>query len=634
MRKWSIQLTPVLRRLVMQGVLVLVFAGAVGLAWLVTRHVTMRMQVELAEAQGVGRLMVRLPARWVEAEKGSIEKGDAIEVEEVIEGPGNAVKTAPGARGTARGAAAGPGRRLRVSRQRSEGLVSPLEHLYRSGRIKAEVLRALAEGREGYARENVAVSGWPGQMVSYTTSARPGVMHKDIVACAVLRSGQALVVQLQGVGPVDASDKAVVRQICENVSVSMIGAPPEAGGAVNLPDGIRAESPAGYILVPTDDPNQLQRQLLFDGQAGAGWATIDLAACVYFPDDSEETLLAMLHARDPDWRSGPVKRLGARTLMVERVDHAGGLLAQSLAGGGLAGQLFPARAYLVGHEDGRALLVVMRGGLRDGRLFDSAWAALGGSVRFEGNKDLSGLLANGAEAVQALSDWPATGGSWTWKVWDQAENAGEEEWLISKWNLEDAEDGEVADEKPPRVTGNRKARQVGAYSSEMGFEQVWSAAADLSRYEVETFRDLRRERGQLPKKTWEQRVLVEKGRLTLTSPLGTIGGASVPTPAQFVPGAILPLVLRDLAEKPSLIKTESFLGTHIAAGPGLLTLFVTRLTDAPLRQDERGQTMDCVSVSVNGTGMVSRWYYGRDEAGSTELRFIDFAGAIKAVGGE
>lgn len=633
MPRWSIQLTPRWRRIVVQGVLVLVFAGAVGLAMVVTRHVTMRMRVELAEAQSVGRLMVRLPAKWVEAEKGPVEKGDSIEVEEVIEGPAGEGKTPVGGRGSAAGVT-GAGRRLRVTRQRSEGFVSPLEHLYRSGRIKADVLRALAEGREGYARQNVTISGWPGQMVSYASSIRPGVMHKDVIACAVLRSGQALVVHLQGVGPVDASDQAVVKQICENVSVSMIGAPPDSGGAVNLPDGIRADSPAGYIIVPADDPNQLQRQLLFDGQAGAGWAAIDLAACVYFPDDSEETLLAMLHARDPDWRSGPVKRLGARTLMVERVDHAGGALAQSLAGGGLAGQLFPARAYLVGHEDGRALLVVMRGGLRDGRLFDGAWAALGGSVRFEGKKDLTGLLANGAEAAGAIVDWPTSGKS-TWKVWDQAENAGEEEWLISKWALDEAADGVAANEnKLVKASGVRRARQIGAYSGETNFEQHWSLAPDLSKYEAEMFIEIRRERGQLPKKTWQQRVVQERGRLTVISPQGAPGGTSMQTPAQFVPGAVLPLVLRDLAEKPSLIKTESFMGTHTAAGPGLLTLFITRLTDAPLRQDERGQTMDCISVSVNGTGMVSRWYYGRDEEGNAVLRFIDFAGAIKAVRGE
>jgi hypothetical protein len=37
--------------------------------------------------------------------------------------------------------------------------------------------------------------------------------------------------------------------------------------------------------------------------------------------------------------------------------------------------------------------------------------------------------------------------------------------------------------------------------------------------------------------------------------------------------------------------------------------------------------MDCVSVSVNGTGTVMRWYYA---PGDHVLRFIDFAGGMKA----
>ena len=40
--------------------------------------------------------------------------------------------------------------------------------------------------------------------------------------------------------------------------------------------------------------------------------------------------------------------------------------------------------------------------------------------------------------------------------------------------------------------------------------------------------------------------------------------------------------------------------------------------------------MDCISVSVNGTGIVSRWYYTHDDGA---LRFIDFAGGMKAQEG-
>ena len=55
---------------------------------------------------------------------------------------------------------------------------------------------------------------------------------------------------------------------------------------------------------------------------------------------------------------------------------------------------------------------------------------------------------------------------------------------------------------------------------------------------------------------------------------------------------------------------------------------MTTKSDAPVRLDERGEPMECVTVAVNGTGQVSRWYYGPDRA----LKFIDFAGGVKAVG--
>ena len=91
----------------------------------------------------------------------------------------------------------------------------------------------------------------------------------------------------------------------------------------------------------------------------------------------------------------------------------------------------------------------------------------------------------------------------------------------------------------------------------------------------------------------------------------------------------MPMVVRELADKPSLIKTESFVGLETVAPSGLLTLFVTRLSDPPTRKDENGDPMECVTVSVNGTGEVSRWYYSGDHV----LRFIDFAGGMKAQSG-
>ncbi|HYE21680.1 MAG TPA: hypothetical protein VEA69_24755 [Tepidisphaeraceae bacterium] len=679
----AIHLSPVARRVLMQGLLVLVFAGALGLAWVVARHVNGAHRVDLGDVQAHGRLTVRLPARWavgpdkpVAADPSApAAKVDAVEVEEPVD-PGG-------------GAPVG-GRRLRVLRQRAGDLVSPVEHLLRSGRLRPDVVRAIGEGRDGYARESLPVAGWPGQLVAFTTTPRPGAVHKDVIACAVLRGGHAVVVHLEGVGAIVESDRAIVRQVAAAAAVDGIKPPPESGGQIDLPDEIKAEVPAGYFLVPAGgDPNRLGRQLVFDGQSGPGWAAVELAACVWLPDDpaDDDVLPAMLAARDPEWRSGPVRRMGPRTLVVDRVALPHPAAPPTEPPPAALG--FPARAYLVGNDDGRALLVVMRGGgPRDARLFDPAWAGLRPSVRFLGTKDFAPLLANGAAAVRqlearGLGEVVQEGGVAAWGVWDASENAAEEEWTESKWSLKReappagvtvanqplaapvrtpeahrkvglpgaALDGGAAgviptsgEEFDPRrgtVAGVRRAHTVGPYapaSAAATLEQTWSAAMDLSRYDAETYRDSPREpRGPAgvaapARKSWEQRVVVDKGRLTLSSPAGTVPGpGGVPVPPQFVPGAVLPLVIRELAERPCLVKTESFVGPQPVAGPGLLTVFVTRLTDAPLRRDERGVTMDCVTVSVNGTGVVSRWYYGLDDEGRIALRFIDFAGDLKGV---
>ena len=45
-------------------------------------------------------------------------------------------------------------------------------------------------------------------MLTTWASPRAGVVHKDVVACAMLPSSQALVIQLQGLGPLDGVGEA------------------------------------------------------------------------------------------------------------------------------------------------------------------------------------------------------------------------------------------------------------------------------------------------------------------------------------------------------------------------------------------------------------------------------------------
>src|SRR5258705_5868302 len=93
---------PKIRSILMQSLLVVVFVAAVGLAALVTRHVRMSMRVELGDAKPVGRLNVKLPAKWLSSPVAVERGGDGVEAGE----PPNEQPA---------------GRRLRVMRQRSDG---------------------------------------------------------------------------------------------------------------------------------------------------------------------------------------------------------------------------------------------------------------------------------------------------------------------------------------------------------------------------------------------------------------------------------------------------------------------------------------------------------------------------------
>src|SRR6185503_18067342 len=223
-------LNPRIRHLMMQGFLVLTLACAVGLAALVTRRVRMGMRVELGEAKTFGRLVVKLPAKWA-VTSSVMERGDAVDAEEP-----------PGGEH--------PGRRLRILRQRTDGLIPPMEHLLRSGRIKADSLRAMLERREGFESANLDVGGWPGRMLTTLVSPRPGVVHKDLIACAVLPESQALIVHLEGVGPIDASDRELLRQMAESVSLAFVNAAPDPRGeVVGLVDDVSVKAAKGYAVL-------------------------------------------------------------------------------------------------------------------------------------------------------------------------------------------------------------------------------------------------------------------------------------------------------------------------------------------------------------------------------------------------
>jgi hypothetical protein len=98
-------------------------------------------------------------------------------------------------------------------------------------------------------------------------------------------------------------------------------------------------------------------------------------------------------------------------------------------------------------------------------------------------------------------------------------------------------------------------------------------------------------------------------------------------PPQFVPGGCLPDLLGHLGDKPMILRSESFVDCEGAVLPGLLSLLVVRSSDAPDKPDETGQPMTCLSVCVNGTGRLSRWYFDREN----NLRYVDMRDGLRAA---
>jgi hypothetical protein len=516
------------------------------------------------------------------------------------------------------------GRTLNIARMRTTGWVAPMEHLFLSHMLSEQDL-APGVGRGDPPRvESLDVGGWPGVLVTRTleADARWGSIHKKLFACAVLPSSQALVIELRGPGSPDAADEELVRQMAETLAVTDIPAPPEpggGGGAVELPDGIELAVPPHFIALPCDDPNRTSRDLLL--ASSDGWVSVELIPCIFFPEDGPETLETMLAAHDRGWKDAVAREAGARQWQADKPDS----------------KAFPARAYLLANGDDEALLAIFHGGYHDSSRFDAAWQALAPTVRFAGRTDLGEMLRTGTDQAQRLA---ATGldkllpasGHQQWSLWDQRENVDQVLWMRLWWQWISDEQAQASGPAPvPAAAGNgeRLVCPIDPYATDGGrtaFERTWQSNPDWSIAQTAQWEfqvdDRGNAIGQL--KAIISRVALEDGQLHSKWPQTNATPRFAPN--QYVPGCWLPLLLGKLADKPMILRTESFVGCDGAPLPGLLTLTITRPKDGPTKPDEKGEPMDCVSVRVNGTGTLSRWYYAKDGT----LRYIDMANGLRA----
>jgi hypothetical protein len=108
-----------------------------------------------------------------------------------------------------------------------------------------------------------------------------------------------------------------------------------------------------------------------------------------------------------------------------------------------------------------------------------------------------------------------------------------------------------------------------------------------------------------------------------------------PAPPQFVPGALLPLLLPQLARDPMVLTSDTFPGREGIGPPQPLTLIIRPGDDASPATTATtagvgagaGGSLRCVTVQVNGTGALSRWYFRK----TGELARVDWGDGLQQL---
>jgi hypothetical protein len=614
------------RRIVMQLVLWLVLAGTLGLAALVDHKRSQTHRPSLGNAASYGDLEIRLPKRWQVAQG---TDDHPLLVVQATEGGTDSGDDDAGGGANEASAIFGGARVIAIYRQHTGTLISPTEYLAQAGGSLGLFGSAGGPGTHGVMLrtsqqkiDQTPVAGQVGALLSRVRAIQVapgdedddgaggarGFRLKEILACTVLPSHEAITVMLSGTGVADPADEALVREIAATLTVkdqpsdasASASASASAGSIVEIHGGTHVALPDGFRDVSTNDPNAIDRQLLCD-KSLVEWTALDLVPCAFFPDDGPNAILAMLSTRDAHWRMAEVTSDAPGSYKIDsRTDDP----------------QFPSRAYLIADKSGHALLGIFRGGGRGDHLFDPVWQAIVKGLVFPQTNDLAPMLTAGAEEAKRLS---ATG------LEQLLGAAREDEWWL--WYRETPEHyvgwTSLRHDHPSRWGGARETRWRTNSRALVRIVQTWETNAELSTYGAKVLRgEASPAQNQAFVNVFEQTVTLRRGQVSIKSIAaagsslklspGVANGSSA-MPPQFVPGGVLPQLLGKLSpDKSMILRTESFVGFEGDAGPGLLTLLIRPAADDGPTHKAAGdddRPMRCVTVEVNGTGEISRWYF-------------------------
>jgi hypothetical protein len=591
------------RRYMMQVVMVLLLGGTIALAAVVSRSARRANQVKLSTEPVSDRgISVFPPAGWKLMPRGDDPRVIAIAAQNPHERQTQAVEI--------------------FAEQLSHPL-SPLQYLVETeglpdsgqndpdAELGADPAITMAS-QQGVLVMAQGMSGDPrGRMTP--------VSH--IYACAITPSLQAIVVHLSSPQAPEPRDLDLVRQIARSITLTDPPHLGREGASVQLGWQITCTAPSGFAGVDQRDSNRTDR-LLWPMLGAQGtceqlernWATIELVGCLCQDFDSSDpkqraqgtdAMLTLLAAHDSAWRAAEVKADGDGQWQAELPGQSNG---------------FPARAFLRTDRSGYALLAIFRGGHNGGGV-DEAWKQISSSIHFPSSSaKIAQLRSAGAQEASRLRSQ-----GYEFLLADR----DEQWWLLIDssprphigWSHLDFQLNMRSARGESRM--RLPAGQIQRITRQWAYRDGPAPAA--GQYRADMVREIS---GGRADNAIQQTTSVRNGQFaTVVRSAHGRRESTLSLPDAFVPGELLPLLMGRLPDTPMLLRTESFPTCQACGAPEPLTILIRRDSQSTRKAEGQAQPMRCLSAEVNGSGRLSRWYFGSDG----ELECIELPGEIQQL---
>jgi hypothetical protein len=593
------------RRYIMQAIMWAILGGTVALAAMVTKKQKQLNHLDLAsQSTTSGNISVRMPTKW---------RMRSISADEDRRVFALAAESNTGEQG----------REVRVLTEQLDTPMSPLQYLLTN--FGVTIPGRLQQAQGGMPMLGVVdIAGFPGVMITEhripemlidDEDARYG---KEVYACIVLPTLQTITVQLTGGDAGDLSDEQLVQQIASAITIKPKPRLEDHSG-ITLADGITLTPPKDFLPVASHDELRVDRRLWLSNKQASElaeqrertWTAIDVVGCIFSPPadpndaqqreraiDEAQTLLLV---RDPlRWRRSQVTLQGE----VYCIDPP----AEQLD--------FPLRAYLLpDRESGRALLAVFHGGYDSEQMFDAMWKELAASVKFLPASSVAQLEDAGTAEASRLrkEDWNKllTDRDMQWWLWTDRSERPHIGWAN-------------VDLKPKELAATTELRMRCAGGRILRVTEQWDRKGGT--LQSETTRTLLSPDGNDDIDSVRQTMTLRGDALNVSAQSRTASLAQyrMSVPSQYVPGAVLTLLIGKLPPGPMLLVTDSFPGCQAIAAPRPIGVIIRPIEHSNRTADD-GKTLRCVSVQVNGSGSVSHWHI--DDDGS--VVGIELPGAVQ-----